>query len=38
VIPKSARPERIVGNVDVDGFALTDDQLAALDALGGAVS
>ncbi len=35
VIPKSARPERIVGNVDVSGFELSDEQMAAIDALGG---
>jgi diketogulonate reductase-like aldo/keto reductase len=34
VIPKSARPERIVSNVDVAGFTLTDEQMAAIDALG----
>jgi 2,5-diketo-D-gluconate reductase A len=34
VIPKSARRDRIVGNVDVGGFALSDDEMAAIDALG----
>jgi 2,5-diketo-D-gluconate reductase A len=34
VIPKSSSPERIRGNADVDGFALTEDDMAALDALG----
>ncbi|WP_236654346.1 aldo/keto reductase [Streptacidiphilus anmyonensis] len=32
-IPKSVRPRRIAGNVDVFGFDLGPDQLAALDAL-----
>ena len=35
VIPKSARPERIAANLDLFGFALTADQMAALDGLGG---
>ena len=36
VIPKSTNPERIRGNADVDGFALSADDVAALDALGAA--
>jgi diketogulonate reductase-like aldo/keto reductase len=35
VIPKSSRRERIVDNVDVAGFELTEDEMSALDALGG---
>lgn len=35
VIPKSVRPERIRSNADVAGFALTADDMAALDGLGG---
>jgi len=35
VIPKSADPARIAANADVAGFVLTDEQMAALDALGG---
>jgi diketogulonate reductase-like aldo/keto reductase len=34
VIPKSKTPERIVRNADLDGFVLTDDEMAAIDALG----
>lgn len=34
VIPKSSRRERIVDNVDVGGFELSDDEMRALDALG----
>ena len=34
VIPKSRTPDRIAANVDVDGFSLTDEQMAAIDALG----
>jgi diketogulonate reductase-like aldo/keto reductase len=34
VIPKSVQRERIVANADVDGFALTDEEMAALDGLG----
>ena len=34
VIPKSAQPERIVANADVTGFALSDEQMQAIDALG----
>lgn len=35
VIPKSKSPERIRANADVAGFALTDDDMAALDGLSG---
>ncbi len=34
VIPKSTNPDRIRSNADVDGFALSPDDVAALDALG----
>jgi diketogulonate reductase-like aldo/keto reductase len=34
VIPKSKTPERIVRNADVDGFALTAGEMAAIDGLG----
>jgi 2,5-diketo-D-gluconate reductase A len=34
VIPKSREQERIAGNADVGGFALSEDDVAALDALG----
>lgn len=34
-IPKSTRPERIAANADVAGFELSDDDMAALDGLGG---
>ena len=33
-IPKSANPERIRANADVDGFSLSAEDLAALDGLG----
>jgi 2,5-diketo-D-gluconate reductase A len=33
-IPKSATPERQRQNLDVDGFVLTDDEVAAITALG----
>lgn len=32
-IPKSARPERMAENLDIFDFALTDDELAAIDKL-----
>jgi diketogulonate reductase-like aldo/keto reductase len=35
VIPKSVHADRIRGNADVAGFSLTDEDMAALDALGG---
>jgi 2,5-diketo-D-gluconate reductase A len=35
VIPKSSRRERIVANADVFDFTLADDDMRALDALGG---
>jgi diketogulonate reductase-like aldo/keto reductase len=34
VIPKSKTPERIARNADVDGFALTGAEMAAIDGLG----
>ncbi|MDT4995997.1 MAG: hypothetical protein QOD45_65, partial [Pseudonocardiales bacterium] len=34
VIPKSKTPDRIAANIDVDGFAITADEMAAIDALG----
>jgi 2,5-diketo-D-gluconate reductase A len=33
VIPKSARPERIVSNFDLFGFRLTTDEIATIDSL-----
>ena len=35
VIPKSANPERIATNAAIDGFSLTDEEMAAVDRLGG---
>ena len=35
IIPKSKTPERIAANIDIDGFSLTADEMAAIDALGG---
>ncbi|GAB2566281.1 oxidoreductase [Paractinoplanes abujensis] len=34
VIPKSATPERIARNADLDGFELTPDEMTTIDALG----
>ena len=34
VIPKSKTPDRIAAHIDVDGFALSADEMAAIDALG----
>ena len=34
VIPRSSKPERVRANADVGGFALSEEQMAALDALG----
>jgi 2,5-diketo-D-gluconate reductase A len=34
VIPKSKTPDRIAANIDVDGFALTADEMSTIDALG----
>jgi 2,5-diketo-D-gluconate reductase A len=34
VIPKSKTPERIAGNAAIDGFALTEADMAEIDALG----
>jgi diketogulonate reductase-like aldo/keto reductase len=34
VIPKSKTPDRIAANIDVDGVALSADEMAAIDALG----
>lgn len=33
VFPKSVRPERLRENIDLFGFALTDDEITAIDAL-----
>ncbi len=35
MIPKSVNADRIRANADVAGFSLTEDDMAALDALGG---
>ena len=35
VIPRSSKPDRVRANADVEGFALTDADMAAIDALGG---
>ena len=35
VIPKSQTPERIARNADIDGFALTTDEMAEVDRLNG---
>lgn len=35
VIPRSSRPERIRANADIGGFALTDEEMAAIDGLAG---
>jgi len=34
-IPKSGRPDRIVANFDIAGLALSDDEMAAIDATSG---
>ena len=36
VIPKSARPGRIVSNADVGGFTLSADQMSQIDGVSGA--
>ena len=36
VIPKSATPERIAANIDLSGFRLTAEDVAAIDSLAGA--
>jgi diketogulonate reductase-like aldo/keto reductase len=38
VIPKSARRERIIDNVDVAGLVLTDEEMRAIDGLGAGAS
>jgi diketogulonate reductase-like aldo/keto reductase len=38
VIPKSARRERIIDNVDVAGLVLTDEEMRAIDGLGARAS
>lgn len=35
VIPKSAHPERIAANIDIFGLSLGEDEVRAIDALGG---
>ena len=35
VIPKSARPDRIAANIDLSGFRLTAQEVAAIDSLAG---
>jgi 2,5-diketo-D-gluconate reductase A len=35
VIPRSSRPERVASNFDIFGFALTPDEVARIDAMGG---
>ncbi len=35
VIPKSKTPERIASNANIDGFTLTDDEMAAIDGMAG---
>jgi 2,5-diketo-D-gluconate reductase A len=35
VIPKSKTPERIASNANIDGFTLTDDEMAAIDGVAG---
>ena len=34
VIPRSSKPDRVRANADVGGFALSAEQMSALDALG----
>lgn len=33
VIPKSVNPERVQANFDIDGWSLTDEEVAAIDAM-----